>query len=221
MGAQISSQKQQVESIVKSATDVIIQNFSSCGASSQTSQNISFGSVGGDFNISGVTQSSAQNVTAECVSKTSNNADILNQITQKLAQEAQSKVGGLTLGLAKANQESIQKSVVDVTNSINMSTVRQNMAAAIASQNISANSVAGSVNISNVNQTVAQAVVLKSLMDDSNVTTAANKLATDISQASKLEIAGISFSFSTAIAIVAVIICVLFCCVGGFILLEQ
>lgn len=210
-----SSQTQISESLMQSTTSVIMQNFSSCGGTVQTNQSISYGTVAGDLTIEDISQDSTQTLSVECITKGTNNADILNQIATTLKQQADSKVSGLTLGFSSSDQTSINRSITNVTNAINLSNIRNSLAASITNQSISVQSVGGNATLRRIPQKAASQVVIKSLVEDANVSAAINKLSSDIAQSSKVEVAGLSLDFSSLLGIAAAVICILICCAGA------
>lgn len=209
MGAQVSTQNTRVQAIKNIVADVIIQNVSSCSASSTSTQTIKIGDIGGNLRISGVTMDNTVKLDVSCLSSAQNDASILQQISDSLKSTAEQENKGLTVGASVAVSNNMMQSITNVKNNINIANIRNSLATAVSAQLMQVGNVAGNAVIEDVSMKMVSDTVLKSINDDTNSMKAISELATKMDQSTKVTIAGMAMPWET----VAGSAMLLFCCI--------
>jgi hypothetical protein len=187
-----TSSKATIESWSKMATNITVNQWSSCSNDQQNEQTLNITASNINLNDSSIKQNQKNRVDFECKADISSDTKLKNEIAQKIGQDAAAKTEGLSF-FNFANVKANTKIVSDVSTNLNLSQIRTETQSQINKMllNITASQIS-LVNKSNITQDQANTMITKSFLKQLNNMEDVKKVANDIEQKAKAEIAGFS-----------------------------
>lgn len=202
------------ETVVNAISEVVASNASNCTASGGVTQTLSISGIksGGDIVISGVDQTADVQMNFTCMQNQDNQAQLLNDIQQKVVAELQQKTSGYNF--QPVEQTNVNNQITNISNSINMSQLSECVSNQFTSQEqIYANLEAvGDIKISDIGQAATFVSTNDCIQKQTNVKDAITTLdntikAKQTQEAKGIDIIGDIFGAYTTV-IIGVIVCV-------------
>jgi hypothetical protein len=191
MGAAISTSYSNYNSITSVISEAILNDISKCNATTIINQGINVDNVDGDVVMTNINLSSDQSLSLKCLQESSTNLDIKNDIDEKLKQSIENKLSGLNFGLGVSSNINILNSITNVSNSLDISIIKECMYVAITNQTINFGTVKGDFIIDNLNMKAVQKTVSECIQKNNNIVNSINSLTKDVDQISSNSIEGI------------------------------
>jgi hypothetical protein len=201
MGA--AQSKNSTDVVNKSLTDVVMKNTSSCKAQQGSKQTMIFGPINSDgctVKISNISQDAKLSQNFSCIQDLKQDNDIINQISNKLKQDAEAKTSGFNL-FNFAGSFNTSKAVNDVTSKIDLRNITDCIATNLQEQNFEQNGINIKcypwmdakdrvVDINNINQSIVSSQVANCLSKSEQSMKALNTFDNEIEQIAKSSVVG-------------------------------
>lgn len=185
MGNQESSSWNQVETVNKMVTDIVLEASQNCKSSNTSVQEMVIskltGAEGCEINISDITQSSNLKTNFDCINDQELAASLGQDLTKKLTSAAVAETSGLSGAMnSEAHSANIQKSVVDIKNNLNVKLLSECLSDNLTAQKMKIGEIRcgtnGKITIDNINQTIVGTAVAKCFADQQSANSAITKL---------------------------------------------
>jgi len=220
MGAQQSSAKVKTDIVNKIVTDIIMTSTSDCAVGTEATQTLSFSNiktVGCRVDFSNISQEMNLSQDFNCVQANSKDADLQNALKTGLEAAANASTEGQPLlSGSSSRSQVITKSIADVMNNVNISSISNCIAKAVAAQLLTfgkiemdcsgMDSADRLLTINNIKQKLTLAQVANCTQSDEQASAAISKFENDIKGSATSKVVGISEATSIVTSIAS-------CCV--------
>jgi hypothetical protein len=218
MGAQQSSARVKTDVVNKIVTDIIMSSTANCTANTEATQTLSFSNiktVGCRVDFSNISQEMDVAQDFSCVQENSKDADLQNALKTKLEAAADAATEGQPI-LSVANSRSVvvSKSIADVVNKVNISSISNCIAKAVAAQLLTIGKIEmdcsgmddPTLTFNNIKQKLTLAQVANCTQNDEQASAAISKFENDLKGKSTSSVLGITEATSIVASIAS-------CCV--------
>ena len=197
------------EIVNKSLTDIVMKNSSSCEGRQGSKQTMIFGKIDADgcqVKISNISQDAKLSQNFSCIQDLKQNNNIVNDISNKLKQDAEAKTSGVNLFNFSASSN-LNKSINDVKTKIDINNITDCVATSLQQQNFENGDIKIKcypwqppqeriVDINNISQTIVSTQVANCISKSDQTIQALNKFDNDVQQTAKSSAVGLGASAS-------------------------
>ena len=211
MGIQQSVAVNKYEEITNSMTEVIINNLSECGGTTDVNQRVSIKGISGDLNIGTINMKSTVRLTVTCLQDSANDLKIKDEIEAKLKQQAKGEAsgGGVLPNAAQSISENTTKIIKNIRNRVDISNIRRSLLQSISEQSVDVNFVGGDANIAEINMESVQENILESINKDAILSENIKKLSTETDQSATSSAAAMGVAAAGSSSSVSVVLLLL------------
>jgi len=236
MGAQISKAKTETESVIKIVSNIIVSSSQNCSGNIDINQEMTFSDIktkGCTLNFSNISQESTISQNFSCAQNSDNSADLQSKLKESLDAATEAATKGMTIGLNSSDSETITRLKKDVVSNVNISSIANCVASAIAGQKMLFEKIEAdctladdkTVTFNNIKQLVTITQVTKCIQENSQALKSVNDFENELKIRTSASTSGIELpDFLASLAslgsgLIPIIICILILCCGSFALI--
>ena len=231
MGAQMSTAKTETVSVSKIVTDIIMSSSQNCAGAINSNQEMTFSNIktrGCSLNFSDISQDANISQNFSCAQNSDNSSELQSKLKLGLDAAAEAATKGMTIGANSSNSETITNLKNDVMTNVNVSSIANCVASAIANQKILFGKIEAdcrgsddkSVTFNNIKQLITLTQVAKCIQENQQALQSVNAFENELKVKTSATTSGIDLpsllaSFGSGL-IPCIIICILISCCSIF-----